>query len=245
MTGGSRSRDRAATRRRTSAHAGTWTTDGRCVFDDVRRFGRIAVVHRGVHQTLPTLAALGPEPFDDEFTPSCCAPRIHASSSGRQDTAALPTGRRGRRQHLRRRGAVAGRGAPRSPATDTAPGAAACATRSVTSSPPASSNGGTTLRNYRDAEGGSGQNQRYLRLLRPFRASRASDAATRCGGSCSMPGRRRSARRVSAGESVAMGAIAPIPSRHSAGRPDERNPRCYHCGFVTTAEAMIEASSPL
>jgi formamidopyrimidine-DNA glycosylase len=44
--------------------------DGRTLcFHDVRRFGRIAVVPAGEHASLPTLAALGPEPFDDAFCP--------------------------------------------------------------------------------------------------------------------------------------------------------------------------------
>jgi formamidopyrimidine-DNA glycosylase len=44
--------------------------DGRTVlFEDTRRFGRIAVVVRGDYETLPTLRELGPEPFDAAFTP--------------------------------------------------------------------------------------------------------------------------------------------------------------------------------
>ena len=39
------------------------------VYRDIRRFGRIAVVDAGDHRSLPTLAALGPEPFGDDFTP--------------------------------------------------------------------------------------------------------------------------------------------------------------------------------
>ncbi len=48
-----------------------WTLDdGRTVlFDDTRRFGRIAVVDAGQYRSLPTLDALGPEPFDPMFTP--------------------------------------------------------------------------------------------------------------------------------------------------------------------------------
>lgn len=38
------------------------------VMYDVRRFGRIAVVPNGNYRTLPTLAHLGPDPFDDAFT---------------------------------------------------------------------------------------------------------------------------------------------------------------------------------
>ncbi|HET8929050.1 MAG TPA: bifunctional DNA-formamidopyrimidine glycosylase/DNA-(apurinic or apyrimidinic site) lyase [Acidimicrobiales bacterium] len=50
----------------------TWTLDdGRTLdYDDQRRFGRIAVVPAGHHERLPTLAALGPEPFDPAFTPA-------------------------------------------------------------------------------------------------------------------------------------------------------------------------------
>jgi formamidopyrimidine-DNA glycosylase len=44
--------------------------DGEVVeLHDVRQFGRVAVVDAGCYAALPTLAALGPEPFDDEFTP--------------------------------------------------------------------------------------------------------------------------------------------------------------------------------
>ena len=43
--------------------------DGRHLwFRDVRRFGRIAVVRRGDHRSLPTLRDLGPEPFDRSLT---------------------------------------------------------------------------------------------------------------------------------------------------------------------------------
>ena len=47
-----------------------WTLeDGRrFAFRDVRRFGRIAVVGTDL-RSVPTLAALGPEPFDAAFTP--------------------------------------------------------------------------------------------------------------------------------------------------------------------------------
>lgn len=38
------------------------------VFDDIRRFGRVAVLERGDYADLPTLAALGPDPFDGSFT---------------------------------------------------------------------------------------------------------------------------------------------------------------------------------
>ncbi len=46
-----------------------WVLDDQRVltFHDPRRFGRIHVVDEGDHTRIPTLAALGPEPFDDEF----------------------------------------------------------------------------------------------------------------------------------------------------------------------------------
>ena len=43
-------------------------TPNRLEFNDPRRFGRFLVVRRGEYGALPTLAALGPEPFDESFT---------------------------------------------------------------------------------------------------------------------------------------------------------------------------------
>jgi formamidopyrimidine-DNA glycosylase len=55
--------------------------DGRTfLFDDIRRFGRIAVVDAGDHAALPTLAALGPEPFDEAFTPERLRTMVNRSS---------------------------------------------------------------------------------------------------------------------------------------------------------------------
>ncbi len=50
-------------------------------FRDVRRFGRIAVVPAGDHRSLPTLHAIGPEPFDDAFTPDGLWRSLQASSA--------------------------------------------------------------------------------------------------------------------------------------------------------------------
>lgn len=65
----------------------TWTrawwrlADGRrLVFDDQRRFGRVAVVRAGRYERLPTLHRLGPEPFDPAFTPHT----LHASLATRR-----------------------------------------------------------------------------------------------------------------------------------------------------------------
>jgi formamidopyrimidine-DNA glycosylase len=50
-------------------------------FRDVRRFGRIAVVPAGDHRSLPTLHAIGPEPFDDAFTPEGLWRSLHRSTA--------------------------------------------------------------------------------------------------------------------------------------------------------------------
>ena len=47
-----------------------WLDDDRILaFQDVRRFGRMAVVEAGRYDAIPTLALLGPEPLSDEFDP--------------------------------------------------------------------------------------------------------------------------------------------------------------------------------
>ncbi|MDQ3932188.1 MAG: DNA-formamidopyrimidine glycosylase, partial [Actinomycetota bacterium] len=66
--------------------------DGReLVFRDVRRFGRITVVEAGDYRSIPTLAALGPEPLDDEFDPARFA---SALSSTRTPVKAALLGQR-------------------------------------------------------------------------------------------------------------------------------------------------------
>lgn len=55
--------------------------DGRTLFfDDVRRFGRIAVLPAGDHASLPTLDALGPEPFDEAFNPEQLRAAVNGST---------------------------------------------------------------------------------------------------------------------------------------------------------------------
>lgn len=52
-------------------HVRAWFAldDGRhLLFNDPRRFGRVSVVPAGDHTTIPTLAALGPEPLGEDFT---------------------------------------------------------------------------------------------------------------------------------------------------------------------------------
>lgn len=50
------------------AHLGLVFANGVLWLRDPRRFGRAAVVTRGEYESLPTLAALGPEPDDPSFT---------------------------------------------------------------------------------------------------------------------------------------------------------------------------------
>ena len=140
-----------------------WTLDdGRALlFHDVRRFGRIAVVPAGEHGSLPTLAALGPEPFEDAFSPE------HLRTQVNRSARAVKT------QLLSQR-LVAGVGniyadealwrAGVHPGSRRITRAAAQRLRDAVRSVllEGIDHGGTTLRNYRDAEGGEGTNQRYL-----------------------------------------------------------------------------------
>ncbi|GAA5533380.1 DNA-formamidopyrimidine glycosylase [Deinococcus aluminii] len=61
MTGGFRLEEGPHTR-------ATLTTDaGILYFNDPRRFGKMVVVPAGEYRTMPTLAAMGPEPLSDDF----------------------------------------------------------------------------------------------------------------------------------------------------------------------------------
>jgi formamidopyrimidine-DNA glycosylase len=63
---------RSATVADTRWRRASWELDdgSTLALDDQRRFGRVAVVPRGDHRSLPTLAALGPEPLEAGFTPA-------------------------------------------------------------------------------------------------------------------------------------------------------------------------------
>lgn len=136
--------------------------DGRLLrFDDVRRFGRIAVVSSGDHAALPTLARMGPEPLGDDFSAEHLRYQVNRSSS------ALKT------QLLSQR-VVAGVGniyadealwrAGVHPESRQLTRAAARRLRDALRSVLAEgiANGGTTLRDYRDANGDAGDNQNFL-----------------------------------------------------------------------------------
>ena len=145
------------------------------VFRDVRRFGRIAVVPRDDHSSLPTLAALGPEPFDDAFT----AAALHR---------ALNASRRAVKTQLLSQRPVAGVGniyadealwiARVHPAARriTRPQSARLvdAIRDVLDE--GILHGGTTLRDYVDADGSQGSHQLHLRCY-----GRSGEPCERCG----------------------------------------------------------------
>ncbi|MDP6976585.1 MAG: bifunctional DNA-formamidopyrimidine glycosylase/DNA-(apurinic or apyrimidinic site) lyase [Acidimicrobiales bacterium] len=149
--------------------------DGRhLVFRDVRRFGRIAVVPAGDHRSLPTLHDLGPEPFD----PVLDAGGFHTRLAG---------SRRRVKTHLLSQRPIAGVG---NIYADEAlwragihPGARRVgperadllltALRDVLRE--ALDHDGTTLRDYRTVDGGTGSNQFRLDCY-----GRAGSPCARC-----------------------------------------------------------------
>jgi formamidopyrimidine-DNA glycosylase len=155
----------------------TWDLDdGRqLTFDDVRRFGRIAVVPLGEHRSLPTLAALGPEPFDDGFSPQALRDHVRRS-------------RRALKTQLLSQRPVAGVGniyadealwlARVHPAARRLGPVAAerlhAAIREVLAA--GIEDGGTTLRDYRDARGARGTHQDRLHCY-----GRDGQPCDRCG----------------------------------------------------------------
>ncbi|MEZ5382854.1 MAG: bifunctional DNA-formamidopyrimidine glycosylase/DNA-(apurinic or apyrimidinic site) lyase [Microthrixaceae bacterium] len=146
------------------------------VFNDVRRFGRVAVVPSGDHRSLSTLARLGPEPFSDQFTPQHLRSGVAATNRAIK-TALLA-------QHI-----VAGLGniyadealwrAGVDPRRRSGLGSARAqrlhaAIRSALADGLA--RGGTTLRDYRNLDGGRGTNQHRLEVY-----GRAGQPCLRCG----------------------------------------------------------------
>lgn len=150
--------------------------DGRTLeFVDVRRFGRIAVVDAGDHRSLPTLAALGPEPFDDAFDPQTLRRAVNASRRAVKtqllsqrpvagvgniyaDEALWRARVHPRARRITRDQALRLRDAVRATLRE------------------GIDHGGTTLRDYRDADGGSGTHQFELDCY-----GRADEPCRRCG----------------------------------------------------------------
>ena len=155
----------------------SWTLDdGRVLqFVDVRRFGRIAVVDAGDHESLATLHRIGPEPFDDDFDPEALRRAVNAS-------------RRAVKTQLLAQRVVAGVGniyadealwlAGVHPASRRLTRAGAIrlrdAVRAVLQA--GIDHGGTTLRDYRDARGETGSNQHQLACY-----GRSGSPCGRCG----------------------------------------------------------------
>ena len=153
-----------------------WRLSGaHLVFRDVRRFGRIAVVSAGRYASMPTLAALGPDPFDDDFTAA------HLWS-------ALRSSRRHIKTQLLSQRPVAGLGniyvdealwlAAINPAdrSISRPRAARLVETIREALDDGLRHGGTTLRDYVDADGASGSNQHHLHCY-----GRGGEPCERCG----------------------------------------------------------------
>lgn len=131
------------------------------VFSDVRRFGRLRVVPAGDYRSIPTLAAAGPEPFDPDF-------------DGPTFWRLLSAGRRKLKTKLLSQRPIAGVGniyadealwlARINPNLTRLGQARAtellAALRQVMGQ--AIDHGGTTLRDYRTVDGGTGDNQTRL-----------------------------------------------------------------------------------
>ncbi len=140
-----------------------WSLDGgeTLEFIDVRRFGRIRVVPAGDYRSIPTLNTAGPEPFDEALD----AKRFWKS---------LSKSKRKLKTQLLSQRPIAGVGniyadealwlAKINPKTtrisEARAGVLLEALREVLAK--GLDNGGTTLRDYRDAEGRSGDNQHSL-----------------------------------------------------------------------------------
>jgi formamidopyrimidine-DNA glycosylase len=151
---------------------------------DARRFGRVLVVPSGDYRTLPTLAAMGPEPLSSRLHRRRLRRRAGALGAAGQGLPAVAAAGVGRGQHLRRRGAVA---RPRAPADAGAPlsrpraRALHAAIREVLAA--AVDLQGTTLYDYRTVNGEVGRVPREARRLRsrrrPVPALRHADRAHR------------------------------------------------------------------
>jgi formamidopyrimidine-DNA glycosylase len=154
-----------------------WTLDDDRVltFHDTRRFGRIAVVPAGRYDGLPTLLALGPEPDDDAFTAEHLRlavnrgrRRVKTSLLSQRpvagvgniyaDEALWRAGVDPRARRLTRDGAARLRDAVREVLRE------------------GIDHGGTTLRDYVDADGEAGTNQHRLDCY-----GRAGRGCHRCG----------------------------------------------------------------
>lgn len=144
-------------------------------YRDVRRFGRTVVVPRGDYRDLPTLAALGPEPFDPAFDADALwravrrsRARVKTQLLGQRviagvgsiyaDEALWVAGVHPARRRL-----------SRAQAHRLLPALREAMAASI-------ERGGTTFRDYRDALGEAGENQRHLLVY-----GREGRPCARCG----------------------------------------------------------------
>lgn len=155
----------------------SWTLDDGAIltFHDVRRFGRVAVVPAGDHSRLPTLSSLGPEPDDEAFDPDHLRGAVNRGRRAVKtvllsqrvvagvgniyaDEALWRAGIHPRARRLTRNGALKLRDAVRAVIAE------------------GIEHGGTTLSDYRDAEGRAGTNQHRLDCY-----GRSGQPCRRCG----------------------------------------------------------------
>ena len=154
-----------------------WALDDGSVLEyrDVRRFGRIGVVPAGEYASLPTLAAQGPEPWDPALDEGGLWRRLRRSNV-RVKTQLLSqrplagVGNIYADEALWRAGIHPGRRAISRVEAERL----LVALREVLEQGIA--NGGTTLRDYRTVDGGSGRNQLELGCY-----GRAGEPCLRCG----------------------------------------------------------------
>lgn len=149
--------------------------DTTLTFHDTRRFGRVRVVPAGDHSSIPTLAALGPEPFSEEFTAATL-------------WEAVKTSNRHLKTQLLSQRPVAGVGniyadealwlAGIDPATRRLSRARAATLVDALLAALGSGlvHGGTTLRDYVTVDGDRGANQHHLHCY-----GRAGEPCERCG----------------------------------------------------------------
>lgn len=150
---------------------------GTLYFIDPRRFGRFLVVDAGHYPTLPTLAALGPEPLSDDFTASslavaCARSQAPIKTYLLSQRPVAGVGNIYADEALWRAGIhpltpAAGLGADQVVALH-------AAIREVLAAAVAAQ--GTTLSDYRTVHGGTGE---YARQLLAY--GRAGEACPRCG----------------------------------------------------------------
>ncbi len=154
-----------------------WRLDNnqRLVFEDVRRFGRIAVVTAGDYRTLPTLHAIGPEPLSEAFTPeglwqAVRKSRVRLKTQLLNQRCVAGVGNIYADEALFEAGVHPGlRRLTRAQAARLVPAIQLVLERGL-------ANGGTTLRDYRTVDGATGNNQRALACY-----GRAGARCIRCG----------------------------------------------------------------